>query len=170
MLVRGGTRGLLCQKTSVSYRMSNSMPSAYYWSHYSNRDMALLPRLWLYKCVHMSGVGSWLCVTLMGFIFLHLFHLKSFPTLGSLFFLNPCLRICLLIWKGKREREKYWLVASGTCPKQGLNWKPFSVWNDAPTNWATQPGPLSSLFILVLPNMGHLHVVIASVVLELRSN
>ena len=49
-------------------------------------------------------------------------------------------------------REKYWLVASHTCPDQGLKpqpkcvpWlgiEPTTFWcgDDAPTNWATWPG------------------------------
>ena len=38
-------------------------------------------------------------------------------------------------------REKFWLVASCKHPDWGLNPQPFSVWYDAPTNWATRPGP-----------------------------
>ena len=58
----------------------------------------------------------------------------------------------------EREREKHQSVASNRCPDQGSNpqsryvpWpgkklQPFSVWVDAPTNWATWPGQVCLLF------------------------
>ena len=71
----------------------------------------------------------------------------------------------LLERKGQQERkrsinvrEKYQSVSPGTCPDQGPNpqsrhvpWpgsnpQPFSLWDDAPVNWATAAG--ASVFLL----------------------
>ena len=63
------------------------------------------------------------------------------------------LRFFILPWAymfinlREREREKYQLVASPTHPNRRSNPQPFGAWDDAPTNWATQPGQLLRVFI-----------------------
>ena len=56
-------------------------------------------------------------------------------------FLNPHLRICLLILEREKgeegEGEKHWLVTSHTCPDWGSNQQAFGEWDDTPPNWAT---------------------------------
>lgn len=60
--------GVYCvRRQQYLTEMSNSMPSSYGWSHYSNRDRVSSQGSELYKYVCMSGVGRQLCVTLMGF-------------------------------------------------------------------------------------------------------
>ena len=38
----------------------------------------------------------------------------------------------------------------GMCPDQESNPKPFGIWDNAPTNWTTQPGPMVGSLISVL--------------------
>ena len=74
-------------------------------------------------------------------------------------FFNPHPRMYLLVLgreegiererKRGREREREivcattgdWTHNLGMCPDWRLNPQPFGVWEDAPTNWSTWPGP-----------------------------
>ena len=41
---------------------------------------------------------------------------------------------CLLVWAWTRD----WTYNLGMCPDQESNLRPFGLWDDTPTNWATQ--------------------------------
>ena len=81
------------------------------------------------------------------------------PFINIYLFLNPYLRICLLIFEGeekKRERDTcMWETSArclpylprqdqahnrGMCRDRRQNPWPFGVWDNIPTNWATWPG------------------------------
>ena len=88
---------------------------------------------------------------------------SDFP-FGDFSFLNPYLKIYLLILEREKGRERErninwlpptyvltmdWTHSLGMCLDQGSNLQPFVVWEDAPTNLATRKGPFVIYYMFI---------------------